>query len=287
VDKIDLIIWDIPIGEFERNVDGAILKNLQKIVPKDIQSYVSFELGWWPFPFLNVQYEKQGNVDCLNWFADIYIVASEEVRLSEGEHKLTIADQELPIILEGYSLGYYEIFLEPWQTDMKGIFLFSTPFNLFFGLVKGENEPDGCEIIKRSDKKITYRIDGFGDLVLSDNFIEFVKSLGESINKLKKLLEFGFIDQTTYEIIIEKMKPKPVKPIVKIRRKDKERLMRIAEVKEHMSNSWWGKLLGITKEGAWYFLNRFEKEKFLTLDKSKQGVKAELTELGKEALGLL
>jgi len=76
-------------------------------------------------------------------------------------------------------------------------------------------------------------------------------SLGKSGNILDNLLELGFMDDSTYKIIKEKMGPKPIKQRVEIRAINKDRLKKIAEVKDrYMPYSRWREYLGMTKEGA-------------------------------------
>lgn len=276
--KITNIDWSEE--RFRKKITDAIDGEFKKMVPEDIKDLVTFVISWWYFPFLKVEYGRKG----LNWYADIYIVANSKFRIKDGQYEFKIVDQSFSISLPDHTLGYNVKLLKPEVTDMERIFLFSTPLDLLSGLVKGEIEPEGYRIVEGSGYTTTYEANGFDDgIVLCDNFIEFIQSLGKSGNIWDELEKYRFLDDKTRRIVEEKMKNKSKHVKVNIKKKDKEYLRIIAEHREYMSYKEWGDLLGISKSGALRVLSRFEKMKLLSLDKS-HGIKAFLTKLGREAL---
>ncbi|MCP8311341.1 MAG: hypothetical protein L6M37_00110 [Candidatus Methylarchaceae archaeon HK02M1] len=177
------------------------------------------------------------------------------------------------------------------QIEIDDIATLLTPIILIQGLARGEIEPERCEIIDRSDNTVTYRVHGFeGDMILTDEFLSFLKDLGkdEGLKGLFKTLHrLGCMDDLTLEIFERRMVPEPIRSIVKINIRDKEKLEKISRIEEHVPYRLWGKYLDMTKQGAFYVLKRLKDKGLLVLDKNEHGVKAELTQLGKEALGLL
>ncbi|MCP8322919.1 MAG: hypothetical protein L6N96_01910, partial [Candidatus Methylarchaceae archaeon HK02M2] len=151
-------------------------------------------------------------------------------------NKITkIADETIPLYLDGHSLGYIQAYMNPEQIDMKKIYFMSLPIELFTSFIKGEIQPNEFEVISRSDKKITYKVNN-EKIAIPDSFIEFVQRLGESGNAFDQLLEFGFMDTFTHKIIKSKSETKPLKQII-LKEKDRERLKIIDQIKEHIPNS--------------------------------------------------
>jgi predicted ArsR family transcriptional regulator len=58
--------------------------------------------------------------------------------------------------------------------------------------------------------------------------------------------------------------------------KDRERLLTIRRFDKPLTYSEWGRLLGLTREGAYYLLKRLEAKGLLKLTKCERGVEVEV-----------
>ena len=279
--KIKKIELELGIQQFKENFKEVALEKIREMVPKDIIDYLSVRIDFHYFPALEIDYKKLENSDFMVLYSNLHLVLNCEV-FESRKSEFKIADEEIPLDLDGRSLGYIQAYINPEQINMKKVYFMSLPIGLFTSFVRGEIQPNEFEVISRFEEKITYKVND-EKIEIPDSFIEFVQRLGESGNAFDQLFECGFIDNFTHKIIKSKSETKPLKPII-LKEKDRERLKIIDQIKEHIPNSKWGKLFGIKRSAAYKTLKLYEKRKLVTLDKNEQGTKVKLTKIARDRL---
>jgi len=294
-DEIELIHEDMPIDyqgkEYTEKINGIVLNEIKKKIPEICHPFVICNRATWNFPFLKIDYIKDEHIERIDWYADIYTVVGIELSQKESEMEFPIAGEKFKIKLDGGSLGNCHLFLRPDQTEMEKIYFVSTPLSLLSEIIKGQIIPDESKIVKKSNNSVEYHYDDFGYVTLPDNFLNFLKNLNESGDLLRRLVGLEFMDDFTYNLVKGRMEPKPSKQItkpersiIKIKKKDRDRLMKILKIEDSLPYSEWGNILGLTRSGVLYTFRRYENDKLVTLYKNEQGVKIILSDVGREAI---
>jgi hypothetical protein len=150
------------------------------------------------------------------------------------------------------------------------------PIELIKSLATGLIQAPGCRVIRKNDLTVTYEIIGLdNELVLSTNFLRFLGCLGGT--PLITLLNLGLIDDLTYNIIENADDSIPVSP--PIREKDRGYLRLIQQTEGFLTNNEWGRVLSLSREGAFRTLKRLQEADLVSLEKhvGGKGVRVTLT----------
>jgi hypothetical protein len=128
------------------------------------------------------------------------------------------------------------------------------------------------------------RVEGCeNDVILSHSFIEFFQQLEN--DPKQRLRDLELIDDITYQIIETFEDTIPIKPLM-VRDKDRNYLVLVQKSGGFLTYEGWGKVLGLTRNGAYRTLNRLGDSKLVTIKKheSGEGIKVNLTQLGLSTL---
>jgi hypothetical protein len=158
------------------------------------------------------------------------------------------------------------------------------PVQLIRALSSGKIYSEGCKVIQKTNQTITYDITGTdNELVLSHSFVRFLMSLGDY--PLKTMLNLGLIDELTY-LIVESTDDSITDMPPLIREKDRGYLRLIRKTDGFLTFDGWGKVLGLTREGAYRSLSRLGDAGLVSLVKheSGEGCKVVLMDQGVSAI---
>ncbi len=258
--------------EQDKNIKEAFRHRFTKLSYLDL-ALCALNFNFLHFPELKLYYESKGDVNCLDWMSKIHIIVDAEAIGS----------------FRPYPHCYLSEYFSPKDTGLESIFLFRTPMSLLKYLTEGNKVSSDVKIKKTYEKTMGFLVTGYSDEIeLSYSFIDWMKGLssGKGVNDfLNKILNFGLLDQRTYDVVI-KSETEPIIEYSELSDKDIDRLRKIDKIKDPHSYSWWGKkVLGLTsRQGPSDFLDKMEKGGYVNPYKSDLGVRVELTEKGLRAI---
>jgi len=203
-------------------------------------------IKWYRFPKLEAGFVRAGS-ESLQWLLRLYHTIEVTVATREGGVE-----------------GIY------WDTcwDMNRSWL--TPISLLKAWLSGELECGEASLISTEGSDLTYFIEDVE--YIPKAFYRWFTGLGEE--PIRKLLHLRVVDDLTYKAL-QKALLEAELPIDHPH-KDKERLLTIMRFDKPLTYSEWGRVLGLTREGAYYLLRRFEAKGLVKLTKCERGVKAEV-----------
>ncbi|MGD0331263.1 MAG: hypothetical protein ABSB40_12610 [Nitrososphaeria archaeon] len=281
--------FTVDYKEYDEAVKDVINERfISRVTSKSLRDFLQIKCTPYYFPAFEIQYRLLGT-DCLSLVPkERYAIVDVEVHQKEQSYPLTIIDEKRNLDIKRRLLGYYDEFISLKDLNIQPLPIFTIPIRLLSWLIEDGTRPYGIIALNSSEKEVSYKVDGYADVIRAPvEFIRYLKELsgGKGFNELRaKLVENGLMYEGTNEVIEEQMKPRPVEPSPPPKPKVIERLEIIQKNPSFLHYSVWGKKFGITKEGAFDCLDKYQKEGTVILTPESDGVKVQLTDKGLQML---
>lgn len=280
--------WSPRIAEEIRDVAKEMAEEWASPLSEKLKHPNAFcyESKAWPFPILRIDFKKTEGIPALVWKFRPYAVIT--VRVWKEKTKKTFKGWTWTSPSSDSPIVTFTQLLTPPLLEMSSEEEAITPWTLLRGLMNGEFQPEGCEIVEKSEETLAYKCEGYKERIsLPSKFVDFLRSLGKEDKAPREALhDHGLIDDLTVEILEKYPQPSP-NEASKVGEKDLKYLKTISECENrYFSYKEWGERLGLERSGALRALGRLSDERLVERNKheSGKGVKVSLTERGKATL---
>jgi hypothetical protein len=214
----------------------------------NLPSGYTYQIRWYRFPSLRAHFLREEAFESLVWHLQLYHVIEVDVFNALKQP-------------EGIYWG------KSWDVNR----CWNTPLKLLKAWMVGELECSGVVLTSTIGGNLEYLVEGT-NVIIPKQFHKWFLKLGRE--PFRKLLKMKVIDDYTYSAV-EKAMLEAELPL-DLSNKDRERLHTIRRIDKPLTYSEWGRVLGLTREGAYYLLRRFEAKGLVKLTKCERGVKAEV-----------
>jgi len=237
----------------------------------------------WMFMIPRANYVKYG-LDTLELTFQPY--AAVTIQVWREEHQREFYDWVLKMRSSDGPVAQINKLLIPQDLDVAPPKL-TVPLDLLTGLASGCQEPPECEIVRQLEDRLTYRVAGFGDQVtLTSRFVDFLTALKQQspVGFLESLSKLGILGELAYRVLRGKISMPHAGP--EVGEKVKKYLETIHNTAGHLSYGQWGRVLGLTREGAFRLLGRLETMGLVVREKHEagEGIRVFLTKEGLAAI---
>jgi hypothetical protein len=273
------------IPKYNKQITITAKKNLQKFIEQGILEKVKHRKAFkhwetiWPLVSPQCDYLRTTYSSLVFRFNPLAICS---LTIHYAEHEKTIDGYVRTYPGSDKTISYHTEILDNRVLGLP-VPKIEIPIKLIRSLASGKIQTDRCRVTKKTSQAIVYEIKGRGEaLVLSDSFLRFLMGLGA--NPLKKLLDLGLIDDISMKIC--ETLDNSISVDFPVREKDRRYMKLVHQTDGYLTYQGWGKVLGLSREGAYRMLMRLGNAGFVSIRKhqSNAGCIVGLTEKGTLAL---